>query len=97
MPLTDESGSFWFFAPANIEILVKVVDACSHPEFRNIWIFASGLTNVAVTLTVVDSWTGESWERSTTLGEPFPPILDSQAFYVCDAVPPSLALEAGGS
>ena len=46
-----------------------------------------GLTDVEVTLTVVDTWTGEVWERETALGEPFPPVLDSQAFHTCDALP----------
>lgn len=85
--LTPESGTFWFFTPANVELVVKVVDACGHPDFRDFWVYASGLTDVEVTLTVVDTWTGEVWERETDLGEPFPPILDSQAFHTCDAVP----------
>ena len=85
--LTPESGTFWFFAPASVELILKVVDACGHPDFRDFWVYASGLTDVEVTLTVVDTWTGETWERETNLGEPFPPILDSQAFHTCEAVP----------
>ena len=54
-------------------IIVKIVDACAHPDFRNFWVFASGLTDVQVHLSVVDTWTGEIWERDTSLGEPFPP------------------------
>ena len=83
--LTPESGTFWFFTSANVELIVKVVDACGHPDFRDFWVYASGLTDVEVELTVVDTWTGEIWERATDLGEPFPPILDSQAFHTCDA------------
>ena len=71
----------------NTELIVKVVDACSHPDFHDFWVYASGLTDVAVTLTVVDTWTGETWERETVLGEPFPPVLDSQAFHTCAALP----------
>jgi len=85
--LTPESGTFWFFTAANVELILKVVDACGHPDFQDFWVYASGLTDVAVTLTVVDTWTGEIWERETDLGEPFPPILDSQAFHTCEAVP----------
>ena len=29
--LTDESGYFWFFAPDNVELVVKVLDACVEP------------------------------------------------------------------
>lgn len=87
MALTPESGTFWFFTAANVELILKVVDACGHPDFRDFWVYASGLTDVEVTLTVVDTWTGEVWERQTDLGEPFPPVLDSQAFHTCEAVP----------
>lgn len=85
--LTPESGTFWFFTAANVELIVKIVDACGHPDFRDFWVYASGLTDVEVTLTVADTWTGDIWERSTDLGEPFPPVLDSQAFHTCDATP----------
>ena len=86
-PLTPESGTFWFFSPDNVEVMVKVVDACAHPDFNDFWVYAAGMTDVATTLTVIDTWTGEVWERDTTLGEPFPPLLDSQAFHTCGASP----------
>lgn len=85
--LTSESGTFWFFSPESVELIVKVVDACSHPDFRNFWVFASGLTDVQVHLEVVDTWTGATWERDTALGEPFPPALDTSAFDTCAATP----------
>ena len=86
-PLTSESGTFWFFSPESVELIVKVVDACSHPDFHNFWVFASGLTDVQVRLEVVDTWTGATWERDTSLGEPFPPALDTAAFDTCSATP----------
>ena len=86
-PLTSESGTFWFFSPDNVELILKVVDACSHPDFHNFWVFASGLTDVQVHLEVVDTWTGATWERDTALGEPFPPALDTAAFDTCEATP----------
>lgn len=86
-PLTSESGTFWFFYPASVELILKVVDACAHPDFGNFWVFASGLTDVQVHLEVVDTWTGATWERDTNLGEPFPPALDTAAFDTCDATP----------
>ena len=93
--LTPESGTFWFFTAANVELILKVVDACLHPDFQDFWVYASGLTDVAVKLTVVDTWTGESWERETALGEPFPPVLDSQAFHTCGTTSPIISLAAG--
>lgn len=86
-PLTSESGTFWFFSPESVELIVKVVDACAHPDFGNFWVFASGLTDVEVHLSVVDTWTGATWERDTALGEPFPPALDTGAFDTCAATP----------
>ena len=84
-PLTSESGTFWFFSPESVELILKVVDACAHPDFGNFWVFASGLTDVEVHLEVVDTWTGATWERDTVLGEPFPPALDTAAFDTCAA------------
>ena len=95
MALTPESGTFWFFTAANVELILKVVDACSHPDFQDFWVYASGLTDVAVRLTVIDTWTGESWERETALGEPFPSVLDSQAFHTCGTTSPIVSLASG--
>ena len=39
--------------------MIKVVDACGLAGFDNFWVFATGLTNVEVTLDVVDTWTGD--------------------------------------
>ncbi len=47
--LTPESGYYWFFDDANVEIVIKVVDACGLAGFDNFWVFATGLTNVEVT------------------------------------------------
>lgn len=81
MPFGDDSGLFWFFGPENLELAVKVIDACT--EFDRFWVYAAGLTNVAVTLTVEDTETRVTWQQETALGEPFPAILDSQAFDTC--------------
>ncbi len=86
-PLTSESGTFWFFSPESVELILKVVDACAHLDFGNFWVFASGLTDVEVHLEVVDTWTGATWQRDTALGQPFPPALDTAAFDTCAATP----------
>lgn len=80
-----ESGEFWFFSPTNSELLVKVIDACGLPGFENFWIFAAGLTNVGVTLTVTDTASPATapWVRSSAVGEDFAPILDTTAFATC--------------
>jgi CSLREA domain-containing protein len=80
--LSDESGTFWFFRPENRELFVKVLDACT--QFDRFWVFASGLTNVAVTLTVVDTATGETKVYENPQGEAFAPQLDTDAFATCN-------------
>lgn len=56
VPLTDDSGAFWFFDPANLELLVKVLDG--RPVNGWYWVFFGALSNVAYTVTVTDTFTG---------------------------------------
>jgi hypothetical protein len=81
MPLTDDSGAYWFFFPDNLELKVKVLDGC--PVNNHFWVFAAGLTDVKVTLTVVDTVTGEEREYTNDLGTAFQPIQDTSAFATC--------------
>lgn len=55
-PLTGDSGAFWFFDQANLELLVKVLDG----RWINghFWTFYGALSNVAYRLEVVDRETG---------------------------------------
>jgi hypothetical protein len=97
MPLTDDTGYFWFFNPANVEMVAKVLDACV-PPFDRFWVFAGGLTNVEVTTTVVDTETEEVQTYINPLGTPFQPLQDTDAFDTCSAGaagPGSDALQAG--
>jgi hypothetical protein len=98
-PLTDDTGYFWFFNPANVETVVKVLDACV-PPFDRFWVFAGGLTNVEVTTTVVDSVAETVRIYDSPLGAPFKPVQDTSAFDTCLAgasgseaagMPPGLA------
>ncbi len=78
MPFTGDTGLFWFFEPANIEIVIKVLDGCAVNGNR--WVFAGGLTDVAVEMTVVDSQTGVARTYGNRLGRPFRPIKDTTTF-----------------
>ncbi len=82
--LTDETGTFWFFDPANVELVVKVLDGCATP-LDSFWVFAGGLTDVEVELTVTDTVTGQSKIYSNALGSGFEPIRDTAAFATCPA------------
>lgn len=79
--LTSDSGYFWFFDDANIEVVVKVLAAC--PVNSRYWVFAAGLTNVAVELEVTDTLTGAKRTYFNPLNTPFQPIQDTNAFATC--------------
>lgn len=77
LPLTEESGALWFFDPQNLEVVVKVLDACGIND--HYWLFASGLTDVGVTLQVHDNSTGQTRTYTNPPGHVFTPILDTRA------------------
>ena len=76
--LTGDSGYFWFFDPANIEVVAKVLNGCGITN--SYWVFGAGLTNVAVHLVVTDTQTGAIYTRNNSQGSAFQPILDTGAF-----------------
>jgi hypothetical protein len=80
--LTHDSGYVEFFAGENVEIVVKLLDACSTP-FERFWFFAAGLTDVGTTMRVYDTLRGGVRTYVTFLEEPFPPIQDTAAFATC--------------
>ena len=81
VPLTADSGYFWFFDPTNIEMVTKVLNACGINA--DYWVFAAGLTNVKVTLTVLDTSNGISEQYVNPLNTAFQPIQDTAAFATC--------------
>lgn len=88
VPISGDAGYFWFFAPSIVEVLVKMVDACGYPGFDNFWVFAGGLTDVAVRLTVHDSWSGATVSHLNVQGAAFSPLLETGELQVCGAAPP---------
>ncbi len=80
--LTPDTGYFWFFNQDNVEVVVKVRDACVN-QFNRFWFFAGGLTNVEVDLVVTDTLTGAVKSYRNPLSTPFLPITDTQAFATC--------------
>ena len=79
--LTNDSGYFWIFNAANIEVVTKVLNACGISD--HFWVFAAGLTNVEVTLFVTDMHTGEVKSYLNPLGTAFQPVQDTSAFATC--------------
>ncbi|MFL6198882.1 MAG: hypothetical protein ACJ76J_06880 [Thermoanaerobaculia bacterium] len=50
VPLTSESGYFWFFDPDNVELTVKILDG--RAVNGKYWVFLSSMTDVAFTVEV---------------------------------------------
>ena len=82
--LTANTGYFWFFDSANVEMLVKVLDACR--DYDREWVFAGGLTDVGVTMTVTDTRMGISKTYVNPPGTAFLPIQDTSTF-ISDCLP----------
>jgi PKD repeat protein len=78
VPLTDDSGYFWFFDASNIEMVLKVLNGCAIDNAY--WVFAAGLTNVQVDLTVTDTTTGAVYTNRNPQGTAFVPIQSTNAF-----------------
>ena len=58
VPLSGDTGYFYFNTEADAEVMVKVLDA--RKENGHFWVFFEGLTNLEYTLTVTDTYTGRS-------------------------------------
>ncbi|MEM1250298.1 MAG: hypothetical protein AAGK22_28275 [Acidobacteriota bacterium] len=79
--LTNDTGYFWFFERSNVELIVKVLDACA---FANrFWAFAGGLTDVRAEVTIRDTETGARKVYTNPQSTAFRPIQDTQAFNTC--------------
>jgi hypothetical protein len=76
--LTADTGYFWFFNSANVEAVVKVLDGCG--VNNHFWVFAAGLTNVEVVLTVTDQTAQTVKTYTNPLNQQFAPIQDTSAF-----------------
>lgn len=84
VPLTTDTGYFWFFDPASAEVMVKVINGCAVNQ--RFWVFAGGLTNVEVTLRVESHIPGQRVQVKTFVnpqGTPFRPIQSTDAFSTC--------------
>ena len=78
--LTPDDGTFWFFDDKNVELAVKMVGFCGEGS-NTIGFYASGLTDLEVTLTVTDRLTGQVGTYTNPLGRPFELVRDGA--FVC--------------
>ncbi|MBI2214820.1 MAG: pre-peptidase C-terminal domain-containing protein [Acidobacteria bacterium] len=80
--LTHETAYFWFFSETNVEVVVKLLDACGYNGY--FWVFSAGLTNVRVVLTVTDTLTGATKSYTNPLGTNYAIPPDVTAFSTCN-------------
>jgi hypothetical protein len=66
VPLTNDTGYFWFFNSANVEMIIKVLDG--RPINGKFWVFYGALSNVEYTITVTDTVTGQTKTYQNPLG-----------------------------
>jgi ELWxxDGT repeat protein len=66
-PLTADTGTFWFFNPDDVEVIVKVLDGRALDG--HFWVFYGALSNVEYALTVTDTATGLTRRYFNPLGE----------------------------
>lgn len=83
---SDSAASFWFFAPSNLEVHLKMLNGC--PINGHIWLFINATTNVGVDIEMQEvRGLHRLRSYSSEPGTPFQPILDTTAFS-CDDAPP---------
>jgi plastocyanin len=82
LDFAPDSGLFYFFSQTNIEMLVKVLNACGDP-FNKYWVFYAATTNVELTVTVTDTQTGKTRVYFNPLNTAAAPVQDTNAFATC--------------
>ena len=89
---SGQSGLLWFFDRDNVEVLVKVLDGCSHNGRR--WVFVAPVTDVAFNLHVTSS-SGRKWTHRNRLGETAATRSDTSAFVCAEDDAKSTSVAAG--
>ncbi len=75
--LTGDTGYFWFFDAANVEVVLKVLDG--RPVNGHFWVYYGALSNVEYTVTVTDTMTGAVKTYKNPSGQ-FASVGDGGAF-----------------
>jgi hypothetical protein len=75
------SGLFWFFDPANWELMVKVIDGCALNN--RFWVFSAATTDLGYRLVVTDTRTGQLVVYENPVGQRAAAVTDTAALAVC--------------
>ncbi|MFN7941025.1 MAG: Calx-beta domain-containing protein [Thermoanaerobaculia bacterium] len=81
VPNTRDSGFFYFLDPNNLEVLVKVLNACV--PFEHYWFFGAAASNVGFEITVTDTVGATQQSYYNDLGVFSPAIGDTTSFATC--------------
>jgi ELWxxDGT repeat protein len=90
--LSADTGYFWFFDQANVEVVIKALDA--QAVNGHVWVFYGALSNVEYTLTVTDVQTGLTRRYFNPAGR-FASVADTQGFGPLGAYSTTLIASAG--
>ncbi len=82
LPSAPASGLFYFFDPTNIEMLIKVLDACV-PPYNHYWVYFAATTNVEFSTVVTDTQNGQTRAYFNPLNRMAVPVQDGNAFATC--------------
>jgi hypothetical protein len=88
VPLSADTGAFWFFDPSNLELMIKVLDARAVNGY--FWVYFGSLSNVEFTVTVTDMTTGAVKTYQNPQGV-FGSVADDRAFQEAPPVTPPAA------
>jgi plastocyanin len=78
-----DSGLFYFFSPSNLEMLIKILNACVPSLGNRYWTFFAATTNVEFVAVVTDTQTGRTKPYYNPLNRPAPPVQDTDGFATC--------------
>jgi hypothetical protein len=81
VPLARDSGLYFFLDPSNVELLIKVLDACGLNQ--HYWVFYAATTNLEFDIRITDTQTGAVKTYANLLGDSAKTITDSNAFATC--------------
>jgi hypothetical protein len=82
---TDQSVSFYSFQAGNVEVFVKMVNACANGAFHSYWLFAAGATNAETEILVRDTVAEETVRIFNPRSILFETVADTRAFETCDS------------
>ncbi len=93
VPLSDDTGGFWFFSPSSLDLMVKVLDGTSVNGY--FWVFYGALSNTEYYVDIYDTQTGIARQYHNPAGT-LASFADTAAFPADPPPPPPAPAVADG-